>query len=155
MDTETNTEAAPLDIRREPPHLIGEVMRASQALIAAFSREVGMPPARLAVLRLLAITHPDGLGTMEIARQLGVNAAAVTRLVQTLEAEGLIDRTPDPRDARRSALRLSNAGQAAFQTLHARVHAFEQALHAEFTAEEIAVATRVLTRLRTAIQDPH
>ena len=63
-------------------HLLKEIMRTHQALLNVFSREVGMPAARLSLMRLLAICHHEKLGVMQIARRLGIDAAAVTRQVQ-------------------------------------------------------------------------
>jgi hypothetical protein len=57
-------------------------MRTRQAALNVFSHQVGMPAARLALMRLLAICHPEAVGIMWIARQLGIDAAAVTRQVK-------------------------------------------------------------------------
>ena len=127
-------------------------MRTSQALVSVFSRQVGMPSSRLALLRLLAIAHPRRIGVMALARELGVNAAAVTRQVQGLEAEQLLTRTEDPLDARRSSLTLTPKGLRVFGELHARGHELERQLRANVTDDELAVATRVLGQLRRSIE---
>jgi DNA-binding MarR family transcriptional regulator len=136
----------------ERPHLLQEVMRTSQALVAVFSRQVGMPSSRVALLRLLAIAGPGGVGVMTLAREAGVNAAAITRQVQALEGEQLVARRVDPRDARRHSVVLTSKGLRTFRDLHERGHAFEQALRADVPAEDIATATRVLGHLRAMIE---
>jgi len=133
-------------------HLMRELVRASQVVLAAFGRDVGMAGARLAVLRLLAVSEPGSMGTMELSRRLGVNAAAVTRQLQAMEAEGLVVRVGDGRDARRSAAALTDAGRECFRVLHERAHAFEQRIVAAVGAEEVAMATRVLGRVREAVE---
>src|SRR5512137_2005549 len=86
----------------DEPHLLREIVRAHQVLMAGFSREVGMPASRFALMRVLA----DGdAGVTDLARRLGVNAAAVTRQLQEMEAEGLVRRRADPGDGRRSYVR--------------------------------------------------
>ena len=54
------------------PHLLREIMRTHQALVSVFTRKVGVPGARLVLLRVLAKCHPDAVGIVEIARRLGV-----------------------------------------------------------------------------------
>ncbi|CAB5032380.1 unannotated protein [freshwater metagenome] len=48
--------------------------------------------ARAATLLDLLAVAPDGLGTNELARQLGVNPSNASRLLGTLRAAGLVDR---------------------------------------------------------------
>jgi len=51
--------------------------------------------ARAATLLDLLAAAPDGLGTNELARQLGVNPSNASRLLGTLRAAGLVDRAVD------------------------------------------------------------
>jgi DNA-binding MarR family transcriptional regulator len=136
----------------DEPHLLREIMRAQQAVLNVFSRQVGMPAARLALMRLLAIRHPEAVGIMDIARQLGINAAAVTRQVKVMESERLVERCADARDGRRSYVNLTVDGLRIFQQLHERAHAFEQALSTEVSAEDMAAAVRVLGHVRAALE---
>ena len=117
-----------------------------------FSREVGMPASRFALMRLLAAPE-QGLGVMELARRLGINAAAVTRQVKSMEHEGLVQRHADPRDARRSHLSLSRKGSELFEQIHARSHELERSLASVITAEEMATAATVLSKLRAFIEN--
>ncbi len=133
-------------------HLLREVMRLHHALMNVFTRQVGMPASRLMLMRLLAISRPEDIGIMELARRLGVNAAAVTRQVKEMEAEGLVDRIADARDGRRSHVRLTSEGLRIFEQLHDRAHEFERELGAVVDREDIAVAVRVLAQLRTALE---
>ena len=132
-------------------HLLREIMRTHQAVLAVFSREVGMPASRLALMRLLAVTWPKRLGVMEIARQLGVNAAAVTRQVQEMEEERLVVRRADARDKRRVDIQLSAKGRKMFEELHGRSHRLERSLEATIPSEEMRIAARVLAALRGAL----
>lgn len=132
-------------------HLLREVMRTHQAVLSVFSREVGMPASRLALMRLLAISPAERLGIMAIARQLGVNAAAVTRQVQEMEKERLVVRRGDARDKRRIAIQLSTKGRKVFQTLHHRSHKLERSLLAMVTQEEVRVTARVLATVRAVL----
>lgn len=112
-----------------------------------------MPGSRVAILRLLALAHPAGLGVMELARRMGINAAAVTRHATELEQRRLLVRKPDQHDGRRSSLTLTARGLRVFRELHDRGHELERSLLGDVTDEEIAIAVRVLGRLRSAIEE--
>lgn len=48
----------------------------------------------------------------DLARQEGVTQPAMTALVNRLEGEGLVSRTPDPADARAALVAVTDAGRA-------------------------------------------
>jgi len=139
----------------DEPHLLREIMRTQQAVINVFSRQVGMPAARLALMRLLASCHPQAVGIMWIARQLGVNAAAVTRQVKAMENERLVERRPDARDGRRIQVKLTADGANLFLQLHERAHTLERALGTAVSAEDLAAAVRVLGQVRAVLEALH
>jgi DNA-binding MarR family transcriptional regulator len=142
------------DLRHEgdEPHLIREIIRTHQAVLNVFSRQVGMPAARLALMRLLASCHPEAVGIMWIARQLGINAAAVSRQVKVMKNERLVERCADARDARRSHVKLTADGLRIFQQLHERAHAFERDLSTSVSAADMATTVRVLVHVRAALE---
>ena len=111
----------PLHHRGGEPHLLREIVRVHQTLVAGIARMTGIPAARFGVVRLIAVAEKD-VGVMELARRQGINAAAVTRQVKELEKAGLVRRYPDPRDRRRSYLELSPKGKALFEKIHERSH---------------------------------
>jgi DNA-binding MarR family transcriptional regulator len=125
------------------PHLLREIMRTHQVLLNVFSRQVGMPAARLALLRLLVNCRPNELGILDIARRLGINAAAVTRQVKDMEEQRLVARRGDPQDGRRSYVRLTAKGRKAFDEVHKRGHEFERCLAARISEDDVSTATRV------------
>ncbi len=133
-------------------HLIKEIMGTHQALLNVFSREVGMPAARLTLMRLLAIGHQEKLGIMQIARRLGIDAAAVTRQVKEMETDELIERMADPRDARRSYVRLTPEGLRLFQQLHEKAHDFEKSLTSVISQKDIITTVGVLSQLQRVLE---
>ena len=133
------------------PHLLREVFRTYQVLMAGFLRATGMPASRFALMRLLALAESDP-GVMDLSRQLGVNAAAVTRQVKELESEGLARRRADAKDGRRSYVSLSPKGRRLFEEIHERTHELERSLSSVLGAEEMRGAAEVLTKLRAFIE---
>ncbi len=144
------------DIQRRAapePLLLREVMRTHQVLMNGFSREVGMPASRVALMRLLASALPDDVGIMDLARRLGINAAAVTRQLQEMESERLVLRRPDARDGRRCNVKLSAKGLKLFQTIQNRSHELERSLASAIGPGEMTAAADVLARLRRFIEE--
>ncbi len=133
--------------------LLREIVRTNQVLVGGFSRLVGMTASRVALLRLLAIAAPEGAGILKLARQLGINAAAVTRLVKAMEAERLVLRRADASDGRRTCITLSAKGTRTFERLHRHGHELERTLGSIITARDMAVAVKVLTSLRTYLEN--
>ncbi len=136
----------------DEPHLFREIIRTQQAVLNVFSRQVGAPAGRLTLMRLLATCNPEAVGIMWIARQLGINAAAVSRQVKAMENEGLVERCADAMDGRRSYIRLNADGFMVFQRLHERAHAFERSLGGAVSAEDMAATIRVLVHVRAALE---
>jgi DNA-binding MarR family transcriptional regulator len=73
---------------------------------------LGITHRQYNVLRILKGAHPAGHPRCEIARRMIDRAPDVTRLIDRLEARGLVGRGSDPADARRSLTRLTRAGIA-------------------------------------------
>lgn len=151
-DETTPAAARLLGHRADDPHLLREVMRLHQVMMSSFPRRTGMTASRFALVRLVANAGEAGTGVMALARQLGINAAAVTRQVNEMEAEGLVRRRPDAKDGRRSHVRLSRKGLETFAAIHGRAHDLERALGAIVPPEQMRAAARTLAALRQAIE---
>ncbi len=134
-------------------HLLHEIMKVHQALLSVFSRVVGMPSSRLALLRLLVISYPDGIGIMDLAKRLGINAAAVTRQVKEIEAERLISRYPDSNDGRRNYVKLTPEGVQKLLKFHKRGQEFETQLCKAIDPNDMTATIRVLAQVRSAIEE--
>jgi DNA-binding MarR family transcriptional regulator len=133
-------------------HLLLDVVRTQQTVMAGFARRVGMPSSHFALMHLLGLSR-EGAGVMSLARRLGINPAAVTRLVKVFEEDGLIDRRDDPRDSRRSYVRLSPKGAKVFRQLHERARQLAKAVSSTVSSDDIAVAVRVLAEVREVFHD--
>ena len=53
---------------------------------------------------------PDGTTAAELGRRLGISKQAAGKTIDSLEQLGYVQREPDPRDARRKAVRLTDRG---------------------------------------------
>jgi DNA-binding MarR family transcriptional regulator len=82
-----------------------------QARIALQSERFGLPPAALRAL--LALGESRYLAPGELGRRLGVTKSRVTAVTTGLSRHKLIDKHPDPADARVTLLTLTPAGRRA------------------------------------------
>ena len=136
----------------DEPHLLREIVRTHNDMMRAFARETGRPSAQFALMSVLARAE-RGLGVIEIAAALDVNAAAVTRLVNAMEKERLIRRRADPRDGRRHYVSLTEKGLSQFALAHQRTHRLERLLEAELGAEAMRAAATLLAKLHAFIEE--
>ena len=75
-------------------------------------------PFSLAEARLIyELAHRDGVSAAALARDLGLDPGYLSRTLRTLEEAGLIVRTADAGDGRRTRIDLTDDGRAAFAPL--------------------------------------
>jgi DNA-binding MarR family transcriptional regulator len=133
-------------------HLLREVLLTYRQLLRRMSDETGLSGAPFEVLRELALA--DGRSTVAaLARKLGVDPAAVSRLIASLQQLGLVTRVSDDRDGRRRPVELTEGGSRVMVAFHTRAHERESALTAALDPQSIATTMQVLRTLRTAL-DP-
>lgn len=96
---------------------------------------------RRKLLQAIAAREPATLN--EVANAVGRGAPAISRAVDTLVRAGLVERTQDPDNRRRLALRLSDAGRDELKvppgTGSALAIRFERLAHSELRAIERAI----------------
>lgn len=89
---------------------------------------------------LLCILHSaadgQGLTQRELAQRLEVSPAAVTTSLKSLEKRGYIHREPEPQDARRNRVCLTERGQQAVETCAGCFQRVNQRMCQGLTAEE-------------------
>jgi DNA-binding MarR family transcriptional regulator len=106
----------------------------------------GLSLAKLAALHQLATAgRPLPLG--QLAERLACVKSNVTQLVDRLEADGWVSRSPDPADRRSRLACITDAGQHAYARGSAIQREAEQELLGALTPDEHAVLERLLAKL--------
>ncbi|MCB1746857.1 MAG: homoprotocatechuate degradation operon regulator HpaR [Gammaproteobacteria bacterium] len=108
-----------------------QLLKAREAAMARFRpmlREHGLTDQQWRVIRVLADSADLDAG--EIARRSLLLAPSLSRILQFLEAEGLVRRRPDPADQRRGVFALTARGERRF----AAVAPDSERLYAEIAA---------------------
>ena len=132
-------------------HLFREVLLSYRAFLRRMSAKTGVSGAQFELLRALALS--DGRSTTsELARELDVDPAAVTRLVAGLGELGLVTREDDVRDRRRRPVLLTASGRDFMVKLHGELHARESALGTQLDPADVATAAEVLRTIRSVLE---
>ena len=95
----------PRNPRREFAFLVNDVARLLRTYADQRARRLGMTRAQWAVLARLE--HAEGLKQSELAEMLDLQPITLTRLVDRLCANGMVERRPDPSDRRAKGLHLT------------------------------------------------
>jgi DNA-binding MarR family transcriptional regulator len=106
-------------------YLVLAVQRDGNRALAALLRPLGLTPSQAEVIGVLARSERP-LTLRQVGDRLVCEPGSPSRLVSSLAAAGLIDRTPNPDDARAWTLALSAQGRRIAQKLgrvEARFHA--------------------------------
>jgi DNA-binding MarR family transcriptional regulator len=100
------------------------------------------------------LAQHDGSSQRDLATSLCVEAPTITRMVQRLEQGTLIERRPDPDDARVTRLYLTDAGRAVQQEIYAVWERVEAVTLADFSEEESASLRRLLKKAQHNLTIP-
>lgn len=103
------------------------------------------------VLRILRGSHPKPLPTLEIAERMIERAPGITRLIDRLEAAGLVSRKRCPEDRRIVHCAITEAGLQALADSMPAARAVGQKRSSRLTEAELDRLTELLDRLREEV----
>ncbi|MCX7286182.1 MAG: bifunctional helix-turn-helix transcriptional regulator/GNAT family N-acetyltransferase [Rhodobacterales bacterium] len=87
----------------------------------------------------MQLVKSEGTDVADLRQRLDLDTGLLSRLLRSLEDEGLIEVVPDPRDGRRRIARLTSAGLAEWQVYDALGHARAQAVLDKAGARQAAL----------------
>lgn len=94
------------------------VARRWRSLLDERLRAIGQSSARMEALAAI-MNSPSLSAQVDIAKRLRIEGPTMTRMLDTLEADGLVERLPDPTDRRTKQLRLTDAGEMLLEEIFA------------------------------------
>ncbi|MET7478100.1 MarR family transcriptional regulator [Streptomyces sp. NPDC005648] len=133
-----------------------ELMRQFSAF-GAVKRELGRilpsdcPSGSAAVLTLLG--RFGAMRMSRLAELLSVDMSVTSRHVAHLAERGWLDRSPDPSDKRSRIVHLTPQGLARLEQLSERTTQLLAERLADWSDQEVAELTRLMTRLRASFDD--
>lgn len=130
-------------------------MRASDALRRRLTEVVaphGITMQQYNVLRILRGAGADGLPTLAVGERMIERTPGVTRLLDRLEADGLVARHRCDQDRRRVFARITERGLALLGRIDDPLASAEDSVFEGFEADELRGLIRELERVRAALE---
>ncbi|MFE7314762.1 MarR family winged helix-turn-helix transcriptional regulator [Streptomyces sp. NPDC057555] len=159
MGQRTHRDSGPMatssdgDLRETAEEATAALMAASQIFLAISARSLTAvdPTPTLPQFRTLIVLHGRGpVNLAALAAALQVNPSTAMRMVDRLEAAGLVDRQVNPSNRREVALRLTASGRRLVETVLARRREEIGAIVARLPARERTGLIRALRALADA-----
>lgn len=110
----------PTTVKREIAFLVMDVARMLRTYADQRARQFGISRAQWGVL--VRLDRSEGLKQSELAEILDLQPISLTRLLDRLAGNGLIERRPDPNDRRANRLYLTPAARPLLTELAALGH---------------------------------
>ena len=89
-----------------------------------------------------------------LAEAVGIEGASLVRLLDELQASGLITREPDPTDRRANAVNLTERGRSVVEDVQSTLMALRLEVFASVSREEAEAALRVFRAIEAAADAP-
>lgn len=134
---------------------VTSVMRVQQILLSAVDgalRPHGLTFARYEALVLLMFSRAGSLPMRVMGERLQLHPTSVTNIVDRLQADGLVRRTPHPTDRRTTLVEITDAGSALLDAATASVTEIGFGLGG-LTPEQEVHLTELLGQVRRAAGD--
>ncbi|MDH4147884.1 MAG: MarR family transcriptional regulator [Acidimicrobiia bacterium] len=128
------------------------VARIHDLLAWEMEDETGLPFDRYGLLLMLAQADSEELRPSDLADVLPITPSGVTRLIDRLERDGVVERRACSADGRGTIVGLTQQGEEVFRRA-GRVHlrGIDQHIGAILTTEEMAELRRIMAKLAAGI----
>ncbi|MET9647854.1 MarR family winged helix-turn-helix transcriptional regulator [Streptomyces syringium] len=147
----TENEPALTRIRSLPSWLLGRASARGRRLVGEALAREGMRMPHHAVLSAVADLGP--VAQAELGRTTGFDPKDMVGILNDLQADGLVTRTPDPGDRRKNAITITPEGRRRLTRLAKLGDEANEALLAPLTPAEREQFLTLLTRVVDA-EDP-
>jgi DNA-binding MarR family transcriptional regulator len=123
--------------------------------LTALTSGSGLSRARYNVLRILYQEPDHRLQMTDIGTGLGVSPTNVTKMVDSLERDGLVRRVRHDDDKRKTWTELTEDGVKTFEDALPKVLQFTDSVWGELTEDEKRSLVHVLSKLRMVLMTRH
>jgi MarR family transcriptional regulator for hemolysin len=130
--------------------------RRYRALLDERLRPTGQSAARMEAMAAI-LNAPDLRPQVDIAKRLRIEGPTLTRMLDTLEKDGMVERLPDPSDRRTKQLRLTDTGEETLEAIFDIADGLRSRLLEGFAPDELEAVNRflaqVMERLDSGLKD--
>jgi MarR family transcriptional regulator for hemolysin len=135
---------------REVAQALPVVARSWRQLADAVLAEFGVSNSMAWCLIFLDRLGPEARQT-DLAQAIGISQPSTVRVLDQLEAAGLVTRSQDPDDKRTNRVSLTEAGHAQFLLIEARLTALREQLFEGVAVSDIETVAQTLDTLAARI----
>lgn len=143
----------------KPPESLGILLgMVKSELVRALEQDIAEQGVELRFSQMQALKRLYLLGSMsagELARSLGHDGGALTRLLDQLEEKGYLRRKPDPQDRRALRIELTASGKSLCQELKGCSDRVMNAAQKSLDKNERRHLIDYLQRILTTLRQPH
>ena len=150
--TSNKPEPVLRNIKQSLPMQLLQAREAAMGYFRPLLRSHNLTEQQWRVIRVLA--DCQCMDATELARHCFLHPPSLTRILQTLAADGLINREPDPSDQRRSMVRLSQSGRQKFAQISPHSENAYQAIEARFGTANLQTLYQLLDELNQTLTEP-
>ena len=142
------------EFHRDLLFLLNDVARLLRVDADKRARQHGMTRAQWAIL--IWLERQPGISQKELSEILEVEPISVARLIDRLEARGMVERRPDPRDRRIWRLHLLEPAREVLHEIDRQRADMTRIVTAGIEEESIEIMTEALIRMKAILtQDSH
>jgi DNA-binding MarR family transcriptional regulator len=157
MTRARGTEPRPPQEPASNPALESDFGWALRMLASAFSRTAAgavadLPGGARGYLVLVALSAGEPPSQLALAQQVSLDRTVMTYLLDDLEAQHLITRSPDPRDRRVRHVVITDEGRTFLHRTRQRIKEAEQHLLSDLDQQEASQMRELLTRVALTAQ---
>jgi len=128
------------------------IARRYRAMLDEQLRPLGYGTARMEALSTIARANEPS-AQIAIAKRIGIEGPTLTRMLDTLEADGLVVRRQDPNDRRTKLIELTPDGEKALEEIMRVAHAFRATVLKTLSDDELGQVNGVTDKLMRLICD--
>lgn len=96
---------------------------------------------------MLALDHEDGQTPGQLAIRLGVRPPTITKTINRLQAQGILDKKPSKEDARQAHIFLTEQGKDAIRAIEKSVRKVDKIAFQDFDKKEQKALAKFLARI--------
>ncbi len=137
-------------IKENTSYTLAKTCKAHRVAVGGLLAEVSLHPGQEMVL--VELWQDDGLRGGELATRLAVEPPTITKMLRRLETCGLVERRPDPEDARSFRVHLTNEGRELEKPVHRIWEAAETKVLAGLSSDERDTLRELLLKVRANLE---
>jgi len=151
MASERLAEASRLDLEFQLGFLLHDTTRLRHSALDRYFKPLKLTRAQCGVLAELS--REDGVSQSQLAASLDLGKVAVGDLIDRLEKNGLVRRSPSPDDRRLHLIHLAPKSKRLLSAMREATDRFNTRISAGITYEQLLATGQVLERMKRNLRD--